>query len=60
MPIGSISRSIEVYIQEDIVDLTKPGDVVQIIGILKPVKIQAVESRGIFRKVFLAYSLEVL
>lgn len=36
VPHGVLSRSIDVILQEDMVDKAKPGDRVQVIGILKP------------------------
>lgn len=42
------------------VDKAKPGDLVQIIGILKPVYINHTAESGIFLKKFIAYSITVV
>lgn len=57
MPHGLLSRSIEVYLQEDMVDKAKPGDKVQIIGILKPDITQSNIAFGSFPKYFLALKI---
>ena len=57
VPTGLLSRSVEVFLQEDIVDSTKPGDRVQIIGILKPVNTGNTFARGVFKPVLIAYSV---
>ena len=57
VPTGLLSRSVEVFLQEDIVDATKPGDRVQIIGILKPVNTSNTFAKGVFKPVLIAYSV---
>lgn len=55
-----LSRSVDVYLQEDMVDKVKPGDKIVAIGILRPRTHPGTESSGNFDKYFLAYSVESL
>lgn len=55
-----LSRSIDVYLQEDLVDQAKPGDKITAIGILRPKSHPGTGATGNFEKYFLAYSVESL
>ena len=57
VPSGLLSRSVEVILQEDMVDSIKPGDRVEIVGIFQAMPGIATE-RGLFRQLLLA--LDVL
>ena len=57
VPAGLLSRSIEVILQDDLVDQTKPGDRIQINGVLRPLVGGATFSSGTFRTVIVATSV---
>jgi len=60
VPTGLLSRSIEVMLQEDLVDTVKPGDRVQIIGILRPTSSGQTYTIGVFRTTLMATSVSTL
>lgn len=55
-----LSRSIDVYLQEDMVDSAKPGDKIIVIGILRPRTHAGTSASGNFDKFFMAYSIQTL
>lgn len=60
VPAGLLSRSIEVVLQDDLVDQIKPGDRVQINGVLRPLVNGQTFSSGTFRTVLVATSVTSL
>ena len=58
VPTGLLSRGVEVFLQEDLVDTTKPGDRVQIIGVLKPITNSQTFKNGIFKKTILGFNVK--
>lgn len=60
VPAGLLSRSIEVVLQDDLVDLVKPGDRVQINGILRPLVGGNTFSSGTFKTVLIGISVTLL
>ena len=60
IPTGLMSRSIEVIVQEEMVDLMKPGDRVQVTGIFRPVVSGSLFSSGTFRNCVMATSINLL
>ncbi len=53
-PVGQLPRSVEVILEDDLVDKIKPGDRVQLVGLFKCVPIKTTISSGLFRTVILA------
>lgn len=60
VPTGLLSRAVEVMVQEDLVDTAKPGDRVQIIGILRPGISGQTNTIGVFRTTLVATSVTTL
>jgi DNA replication licensing factor MCM3 len=60
VPAGLLSRSIEIVLQDDLVDLTKPGDRVQINGVFRPLTGGFTYSSGTFKTVVVATSVRQL
>lgn len=60
VPTGQLSRGIEVVLQDDLVDKVKPGDRVQIYGVLKPNAGSQTQNIGTFKTVLLATSVQVI
>lgn len=59
-PTGQLSRSVEIILQNDLVDLTKPGDRIQVNGIYKPLSGSQTFSIGTFKALVIATSIKVL
>lgn len=59
-PLGQLPRSIEVVLQDDLVDKVKPGDRMQIVGLFKCVASQSTSFSGNFKTVLIASSLHSL
>ena len=60
-PTGQLPRSVEIVLDDDLVDTTKPGDRVRITGIYRALPSKTGGSTsGIFRTVLLANNVEVL
>ena len=57
VPSGLLSRSVEVLLQEDLVDKVKPGERVQIIGIPRPTPTSQTFSNCVFKVTLLAMSV---
>ena len=53
-PVGQLPRSIEVIVEEDLVDKVKPGDRVQAYGVFKCISSQSTNTSGIVRTVLIA------
>jgi DNA replication licensing factor MCM3 len=60
VPAGLLSRSVEVVLQDDLVDQIKPGDRVQINGVLRPLVNGQTFSSGTFRTTLVATSVTLL
>ena len=60
VPTGMLSRSVEIVVQEEMVDIAKPGDRLSIIGIYRPLEIGSSKHSAMFRSALLAMSLEVM
>lgn len=59
-PLGQLPRSIEVILQDDLVDNVKPGDRIQIVGIFKCIATSGTAFSGNFKTVIIASSLHSL
>lgn len=60
VPTGLMSRSISVFLQEGLCDKAKPGDKIQVIGILKPRSFMTTLNTGTFNPILLAYQVHSL
>lgn len=60
IPTGQLSRSIEVVVQEDLVDVMKPGDRVQVTGIFQVTPSGSTFRIGTFRSCVVATSVTLL
>ena len=60
VPTGQLSRGIDVVLQDDLVDRLKPGDRVQIYGVLKPFAGAQTNNIGTFKVCLLATSVHVI
>jgi DNA replication licensing factor MCM3 len=58
-PVGQLPRSVEVIVEEDLVEKVKPGDRIQSIGVFKCVSTQSTSHAGVFRTVLLASSISL-
>ena len=59
-PPGLLPMSVQVVLQGDLVDTVKPGDRVQMIGILRIVSGSVTKEKGIFKPFFLCLSIKPL
>lgn len=57
-PVGQLPRSIEINLEEDLVDKVKPGDRVQVIGIYKTIAFNSANFGGVFRTVLVASNIQ--
>ena len=53
-PIGALPRSVEVLLQNDLVDECKPGDRIRVMGVYKPMSTPATSHNGNFKMILLA------
>ena len=56
-PVGQLPRSIEIILEEDLVDKVKPGDRVEVRGVFKIISSQSTNYSGISRNVLIATSI---
>ena len=59
-PPGLLPMSVQVVLQNDLVNTVKPGDRVQMIGIYKLIAGNATKEKGIFRPYFICLSIKPL
>jgi DNA replication licensing factor MCM3 len=59
-PLGQLPRSIEIILQDDLVDKVKPGDRIQIVGIFKCIASSSTSFTGNFKTVLIASSIHSL
>ena len=60
-PPGQLPRSVEVVVEEDLVDKSKPGDRVQIVGIYRPVGSKSGNAgSGIYRTLLVGNSIKTI
>ena len=57
-PVGQLPRSVEVVLQDDLVDKVKPGDRVQIVGVFKCVSNQSTTLSGNFKTYLIASNVQ--
>lgn len=57
-PTGQLPRSIQVLLENDLVDKLKPGDRVQVSGVLRCMSGQGAAISGIFRQVLVATGVQ--
>lgn len=56
-PTGQLPRSIEVVLEEDLVNLVKPGDRVNVVGVFKTIVTGTSSASGVFKGVVMARSV---
>lgn len=56
-PTGQLPRSIEIVLEEDLVDRVKPGDRIEVIGVFKSVNSTSTMSYGLLRTVILGSNI---
>jgi DNA replication licensing factor MCM3 len=56
-PVGQLPRSVEVILEEDLVDKVKPGDRIQTVGVFKCIASQSTSLNGSFKTVLLSSSI---
>jgi len=59
-PAGQLPRSVDVLLDDDLVDRVKPGDRIQLVGIYKSLGNRAGESSAIFRTMIIAINVILL
>jgi len=59
-PTGSLPRSIDVVIEDDLVDQVKPGDRIQVFGVYRGVPTASTSVSGIFKSILIATNLQPL
>ena len=59
-PPGMLPRSVDVVLEDDLVEKVKPGDRVEVIGVFKCVGKQGGIGNGVFRTVLVATSIRVI
>ena len=59
-PTGQLPRSIQVVLENDLVDRVKPGDRIQVTGVFKTLAPHATQSSGIFRTFLVATGVQSL
>ena len=59
-PAGQLPRSVDVLLDDDLVDRVKPGDRIQLVGIYKSLGNRAGESSAIFRTMIIANNVILL
>ena len=56
-PTGQLPRSVEIILEEDLVDRVKPGDRIEVIGVFKSVNSASTMSYGLLRTVILGSNI---
>ena len=56
-PTGQLPRSIEIILEDDLVDLVKPGDRVNVVGVFKTIVMSTSSGSGVFKGVVMARSI---
>ena len=59
-PTGQIPRSIMVFLENELVDIAKPGDRVEVTGIFKSTTSMSSQTSGVFRSVIVGIGVKVL
>ena len=59
-PTGQLPRSIQVVLENDLVDKIKPGDRIQVQGVFRCVPNMGSSTNGIFRNVLIATGINSL
>jgi DNA replication licensing factor MCM3 len=59
-PTGLLPRSVEVILEDDLVDRAKPGDRVQIVGVYKCVNTSSAVNNAVFKTIFVATGVNIL
>lgn len=59
-PVGQLPRSVEIILEDDLVDKVKPGDRVQVTGVFKCISSNTTNFTGIVRTILIATSVEAL
>ncbi|KAH8740956.1 replication origin activator 2 [Cryptosporidium ryanae] len=61
IPTGQLPRSVEVIVEDDLVESTKPGDRIKIVGVYKPLgKKDGGSITGIFKVIIIANNIQLL
>ncbi|KAK6591136.1 DNA replication licensing factor MCM3 like [Cryptosporidium xiaoi] len=61
IPTGQLPRSVEVIVEDDLVESTKPGDRIKIVGVYKPLgKKDGGSLTGIFKVVIIANNIQLI
>lgn len=59
-PVGQLPRSVEVILEDDLVDKVKPGDRVQVTGVFKCISSQVTNYSGVVRTILIATNIQSL
>lgn len=59
-PTGQLPRSINVVLENDLVDKVKPGDRIQVTGVFRTVAPHSTQSSGVFRTFLVATGVQSL
>jgi DNA replication licensing factor MCM3 len=59
-PTGLLPRSVEVVLEDDLVDKVKPGDRVKVVGVYKCLNTGSTTFNGVFKCMLIATSISIL